>query len=363
MSEQYSLDTVLQRKNEFNLAIPVQVIQQVNPFYKITVTPLRPELDPAKKDIYVSGRMPVRNGNREEYVDIYSLHWQFLNRVAINAGIDIPDSAVQIRKIDEDTWEAKAYGEMMLPDGSLARMSDIKIIDLKSEEKKFRFAYEEKAERGIEEYRQAKEAEKRYRGTWVDTGRTNPQNGYPIKKYVIEENEKQRYIERSLVDAMTQLRASAPQKAATGAKARVVRSLLGMPSSYTREELQKPFAVARMAFSPDYNDPMVKQMMLQRCLGSTASLFGTPVIQQTVALPATYNEPEEQEEVYEEPTTEEAEEYPPATSYQSAPSAQQVPAYQCMSCGAVIDQRVHEYSMNKFGRPLCRNCQRGARRQ
>lgn len=29
-------------------------------------------------------------------------------------------------------------------------------------------------------------------------------------------------------------------------------------------------------------------------------------------------------------------------------------------CGAEINERVYEYSLNKFGRPLCMKCQKGA---
>lgn len=31
----------------------------------------------------------------------------------------------------------------------------------------------------------------------------------------------------------------------------------------------------------------------------------------------------------------------------------------CNDCGAEINERVYEYSLNKFGRPLCIKCQRG----
>lgn len=33
----------------------------------------------------------------------------------------------------------------------------------------------------------------------------------------------------------------------------------------------------------------------------------------------------------------------------------------CNDCGAEINERVYEYSLNKFGRPLCIKCQRGGR--
>lgn len=32
----------------------------------------------------------------------------------------------------------------------------------------------------------------------------------------------------------------------------------------------------------------------------------------------------------------------------------------CAACGAVIDDRVHDYSVKRFGKPLCRDCQKRA---
>ena len=35
--------------------------------------------------------------------------------------------------------------------------------------------------------------------------------------------------------------------------------------------------------------------------------------------------------------------------------------YYCDGCGTPVNERVYEYSLNKFGRPLCMKCQKGAR--
>lgn len=37
--------------------------------------------------------------------------------------------------------------------------------------------------------------------------------------------------------------------------------------------------------------------------------------------------------------------------------------YYCSDCGAVISEKVESYSRQRFGRPLCLNCQHGQRRQ
>jgi len=155
-----------------------------------------------------------------------------------------------------------------------------------------------------------------------------------------------------------------------------IRTALQIKGTYTLEELQKPFVVAYLV--PNLDNPDVKRVAIENMFNSTKSLFG--VQQKVIEAPqeiktakATYEDVEYDESVIESyvddipvgntsTVQQKNESYPPATSYQSESPAQQAPAYQCMNCGATIDQRVHEYSMNKFGRPLCRNCQRGARR-
>ena len=42
------------------------------------------------------------------------------------------------------------------------------------------------------------------------------------------------------------------------------------------------------------------------------------------------------------------------------PTAPQQEEYACENCGSVISEKVYGYSINKFGRPLCVKCQRGA---
>ena len=37
--------------------------------------------------------------------------------------------------------------------------------------------------------------------------------------------------------------------------------------------------------------------------------------------------------------------------------------FQCSRCGEIINERVYEYSINKFGEPLCIKCQRGGGRR
>lgn len=363
-----SIQNVLSQRNNYNLAIPFVETQQINPFYKMSVSLLYADTDERASQIFKVGSRSLGN---DQWEDLYSLTKPFLQRLATEAGIQFSPDSGNVTKVDENTWKASAFGAIRLPDGSVRTSNNFKVIDLATEEKKYRLAYEEKAERGISDYKAASEASGKYAGNWVDTGRTN-NKGYPVRLYMVSEQDRGKYIENSLLDAMTQLRANAPQKAATGAILRVIRDLLGIKGTYTVKELKKPFAVARTSFSPDYNDPMIKQMLLQQAMQSVGNLFGnTQPVVHTISLPSADDEAEAPAEVYEteafqgEPTSESQQ----ATMKQPVQGqiqgrgrvmteADRAADFCCDKCGMVIKKDVWKYSSDNFGRPLCYKCQR-----
>lgn len=373
-----SIQNVLAQRNNYNLAIPFVETQQINPFYKMSVSLLYVDTDERASQIFKVGSRSIGN-NRWE--DLYSLTKPFLQRLATEAGIQFGPGVGDVSKIDENTWKASAFGAIRLPDGSVRTSDNFKVIDLATEEKKYRLAYEEKAERGILDYKAAAEASKKYPGKWVDTGQTNDK-GYPIKLYMVVEQERGKYIENSLLDAMTQLRANAPQKAATGAILRVIRDLLGIKGTYTIDELKKPFAVARTSFSPDYNDPMIKQMLLQQAMQSVGNLFGNiQPAAQTISISSVNDEVDIPADVCEERQFQKE-----AMSKSQQPADQQLVQWQqnqqkpqeasqvmteanraldfcCDKCGAVVTKAVWKYSSGNFGRPLCYKCQRIVNRE
>lgn len=350
MENSLSIQNVLSQKNNYNLAIPFVESQQINPYYKLSVSLLMVDTNPDASQIFKVGSRSLGN-NR--YEDLYSLTKPFLQRLATEAGIQFAFGAGDVVKVDENTWKASAYGALRLPDGSVRTSNNFKIIDLATEERKYRLAYEEKAVRGITDKRAAKAAADKYAGQW------------DRETFFVAEQDRGKYIENSLLEAMAQLRSNAPQKAATGAILRVIRDLLGIKGMYTMEELKKPFAVARMSFSPDYNDPMVKQMMLQQCMQSVGNLFGnTQPIMQTISIPQSADD---EVDIPAEPVTQHEE---VAAHEQSRPAPPNAPMHEpedrtqdfcCDKCGVVIPERVWNYSVEKFDRPLCYKCQKIAR--
>lgn len=356
-----SIKEVMDKSSSYNLAIPFTESQQINPFYKMSVSLVFADTSPNAAQIYKVGSRMIA---KDKWEDLYSVTKPFLQKLATEAGIQFAPGAGDVVKVDENTWKASAYGALKLPDGTVRSSSNFKVIDLATEEKKYRLSYEEKAKNGITEYKASKAAAGKYKGRWEDTGIKNDQ-GYTVKKYILDPSEHQKYIEQSLLEAMTQLRANAPQKAATGAILRVIRDLLGIKGTYTLSELKKPFAVARTSFSPDYSDPVVKQMMLQQAMQSVGNLFGNvqPVVQ-TISIPAS-QDIEDDVDVPTDPASFPMEETCATTQTPLSVSADSV--YQqeeerndfyCDKCGNAIAENVWDYSMNHYGRPLCYKCQK-----
>lgn len=364
--ENLTIQDVLMKKDMYNIALPFTESRQVNPFYKISISQLYFAVDGRNTQVFKVGSRSIGKGRWE---DLYSLTKSSLNRLATEAGIQFSPGSGDVVRIDENTWKASAFGAIRLPDENIRTSNNFKVIDLVMEERKCRLAYEEKAKKGISDYKAAKAAAENYAGRWVETAQVN-ESGYPVKIYLIDERDRDKYIEKSLIDAMAQLRADAPQKAATGAILRVIRDLLGIKGVYTKDELKKPFAVARMSFSPDYNDPLVRQMMLQMAMQSVGNLFGNniPVVN-SISIP------EHQEEEIGVPVDVGCIQDAPAPmgSVQDAPPSmggtrdsrgsgglREQDLY-CDKCGDPIARKVWEYSRSKFERPLCYKCQKAVR--
>lgn len=243
------------------------------------------------------------------------------------------------------------------------------MICLEDEEAKFRIEFGDKAVKGITDEKQAKAAAELFKGEFK---KLKNKFGKEVNGYVIDECDREKYIERSVLVNMTQLRKTWAEKAMTGAKLRVIRALLGLKGTYTHEELKKNFAIPTVVFSPDYSDPNVRQAMLTQGMQSVNNMFGTPEIpvrrvdfeaDNTFDVSEYADNPAFQSDIpeddfsgeYQEPVHDGVAPDEPAGSEPK----QEGNGLFCNDCGAEINERVYEYSLNKFGRPLCIKCQRG----
>lgn len=359
-----------------NLLMPAATEVQLNPFYKITVMEVTADLSENSGDIFKVGS--VKTGTTQQGKDIweetYSPAKPLLMKIAAAAGIQFDPDHTYGTKIDANTYKAKAYGAMRMPDGTGKTHADEKVICLDDEEANYRVEFMDKSIKGITDEKAAKAAAEMFKGNWIDA---KNKWGKACKAYVIDDCDREKYIERSVLVNMTLLRKTAAAKAMTGAILRVIRALTGMKGQYTKKELQKPFAIPRVTFSPDYTDPEVRKAMLSQGMNSIGSLFGaTPTIaaipdtltggeidefnpEEFADNPAFASEQTEDRDVVDEEQEQNwfDREQPTAPQQDVRPQQEE---YACENCGSVISEKVYGYSIDKFGRPLCVKCQRGA---
>ena len=359
-----------------NLLMPAATEVQLNPFYKITVMEVTADLSENSGDIFKVGS--VKTGTTQQGKDIweetYSPAKPLLMKIAAAAGIQFDPDHTYGTKIDANTYKAKAYGAMRMPDGTGKTHADEKVICLDDEEANYRVEFMDKSIKGITDEKAAKAAAEMFKGNWIDA---KNKWGKACKAYVIDDCDREKYIERSVLVNMTLLRKTAAAKAMTGAILRVIRALTGMKGQYTKKELQKPFAIPRVTFSPDYTDPEVRKAMLSQGMNSIGSLFGaTPTIaaipdtltggeidefnpEEFADNPAFASEQTEDSHVVDEEQEQNwfDREQPTAPQQDVRPQQEE---YACENCGSVISEKVYGYSIDKFGRPLCVKCQRGA---
>ncbi len=386
MENSNALAEIQSKYQNCNLLIPAATSVQINPFYKCTVMEVVPDTSDNSGDIFKVGNTKVgEDGNGKAiYADVFSLAKPLLMKLATAAGIQFHPEYTTVVRENANTYVGKAYGAVRLPDGTFKIHAETKRICLDDEEAKYRLEFMDKSIMGITDWKAAKAAEEMFKGHWENTNETRTYNGreYPVKKFVIDDCDREKYIERSMLVNMTLLRKTASEKAQTGAILRVIRALLGIKGTYQLQELEKPFAVPTVTFSPDYSDANVRQAMLQQGMSSMGNMFGAtsappaalPFVTEAFAdtfdpeenlnNPAFASDTPADEVDYREdshqvpPEQEVQQQTPPAP--QAPPTQEESTGYHCDECRAEVNARVYEYSLNKFGRPLCMKCQKGA---
>ena len=272
MQNRNALAEIQQKYAGCNLLMPASTEVQLNPFYKITVMEVPVDLSENSGDVFRVGSVKVGQQNGKDiYEDTFSPAKPLLMKLAAAAGIQFDPDHTYGTRVDQNTYKAKAFGAMRMPDGTGKTHADEKVICLDDEEANYRVEFMDKSIKGITDDKAAKAAAEMFKGKWIDA--TNKW-GKPCKAYVIDDCDREKYIERSVLVNMTLLRKTAAEKAMTGAINRVIRALTGLKGQYTKTELEKPFAIPRVTFAPDYTDPEVKRVLLSQGMSSISSLFG-----------------------------------------------------------------------------------------
>lgn len=334
---------------------------------------------PNSGDIFSVGKVKTgedRNG-KAVYEEVYSPAKPLLMKLATAAGIQFHPEYTTVTRENTNTYVGKAYGAVRLPDGSYKTHAETKRICLDDEESKYRLEFMDKSIMGIHDWRASKAAAEMFKGEWKQETEPNQYGKYD-KYYVIADSDREKYIERSILVNMTLLRKTASEKAQTGAILRVIRALLGIKGTYSKAELEKPFVVPTVTFAPDYTDPTVRNAMLQQGMNSMGNMFGIsstpPAIttafsneafstdfnpEDEINNPAFASEQQEDSDVVAEEPEKNwfDQEHTTAPQQEAQPQQEE---YACENCGSVISEKVYGYSIDKFGRPLCVKCQRGA---
>lgn len=363
-----SLPEVINEYKGYNLLIPTATDVQLNPFYKFHVEEVAVDLSETSGDIFKVGSVDtgeIDDRGSKIYADVFSLSKPLLNKMAMAAGIQFNPEQTYGERIDRVTYRAHAQGAMRKADGTCRTETDQKEICLEDEEQKYRIEFADKAARGITDNKQAKAAAEIFKGTWT---KAKNKWGKTVDAYVIDESDREKYIERSVMVNMALLKKTWAEKAITGAKLRVIRALLGVKGTYTKEELKKNFAIPTVVFSPDYSDPTVRQAMLAQGIGSVNNMFGAAALpvrkvdfddEDTFDAEAFASNPAFQSDAPDDDIPDVPEEIPNGPDMKEPPAPQENEGYFCDECGVEITEKVYEYSLNKYGRPLCVKCQRG----
>lgn len=84
------------------------------------------------------------------------------------------------------------------------------------------------------------------------------------------DHEKHRIFEQRWIAEREHMRAKCESKALL----RAMRAALQIPHMFTAQELQKPFVVVGYSFTPDYDDPETKRLLVAHGLAATTAVYG-----------------------------------------------------------------------------------------
>lgn len=371
-----------------NVLVPTQHLQQVSPWHVARTSIVTVNPDPSYGDVYKVGSR--WNDQKKAPEDIFALGKPALMRIAAAAGIvwNWRESGPQV--IQKDYVAYKAVGALRLPDGSWQPIVATKEIDLTVIEEEI---YEANLKKALE-----------YASD-------------PKKQAALKGMTPEQWAQAQTKAAMIQWRKNKLMRAETGAMLRAIRAALGMKSQYTREELEKPFVVPRIDFSPDYSDPEVRKALIENGIQAMATLFGqsastspalgpgsgsssfsgshpaltgpdidddTPyAVEDAAFIEDEVSQSQEESQEEEQPSAQEQlqqEEQTaqgqgvlarcspgmglfPEVSAPSPPTAAKATAKKrktvayCEVCGKGITEKVLQYSQQKYGRALCYRCQ------
>lgn len=226
----------------------------LSPYYKVSATVLKIDLDADGPDVYVQEKEKVNKKSGEIFGPAkLSFSKGALEGFAAAAGIrDVPSGCgVQIRQSRLCTFQAT--GETRMPDGSFRQVSRTYTVDLELFEDRQRAKYLDQAEK-------------------IWSGALN----WAGPKKEIETLGMAGFVNKKVVDSVNQKRTSLDESAETGAKTRMIRATLKIPNVFTAAEMSKPVLILRIDEDFPLDDPDVKRMIIERGSRSASALYPPP---------------------------------------------------------------------------------------
>ena len=236
MSMMESIQSQIKKAEDegYNMLLPTQILSEVPAMHKITIEYEKIDPKPEKGDVYPKGSGDADKGK-------FILSKQALMRLCACAGIEwnwawckrTDDSS------DRDYIAYRMVGAVRKLDGTWYPLQGQYDIDFGVEEDELKDLFTQKS-RNWNKSQEQKDA------------------------YVRDMARKELLRKRKHKLALCE----------TGAMLRAIRGLLVIRNSYTVEELEKPFVIARLAFQPDYNDPEIRREFVAAATQAITGVYG-----------------------------------------------------------------------------------------
>lgn len=320
--------------DKYNLLVPVKTMQELSNMYKITVNQVQIDPDYDKgADVYVQTK------GYNDSPDKLALTKLALSKLMTATGIIMVESKSIIPSTHETAIAmANAIGKVVPYDTrDTAHQVTIKVPEPSGQYRTITMSNEIIVEDLKAEYIEQKKNLK----VWKNK-----------QQVPATQEEKDEAVEKQLTQFLSHRRAQCETKALN----RCLREAMGIKSTYTKEELLKPFVVAQVV--PNLDNPDFKEVLLKNYSQSMTSLFGTSpsnTAKQLEAPTGNIEDPEEDLGNEDIPTID-------AEIVDEAPTS-----IGCEKCGQVIEtideqwttDAIVEYSKKKFkGKIYCPDCQK-----
>ena len=227
------------REKGYNILCPTTKIEELPEWHHVVFDLVKLSPNPKDRDVY------PKDGKQD---GPFILTGHALQKLSICAGVQWDPSQTKVTSVDRHYVSYSALGSLPKVFGQAPFFAEGD-VDMLVEEDKIRGAWESKVKSTHSSLK------------WLRDMSADRQKSYIDDKIRQELNFKRQHR---------------MPLAATTAKNRVLRALLGIKPSYTIPELKREFVMPRIVFQPDMKDPIVKKALLDGMVASINGVYGGP---------------------------------------------------------------------------------------